>query len=310
MTTKKEIKEACTIINKLFKRPNFFEYLCNCSNNDIDEVIKNITNIINYYLVTGDIIYTYNIKELLELSSNIEQPQDIVIHPSNAYYVRKYRYVGLNAGSVINDNRTLELETIERMIGFQTQSSSFHCAQITDSIKESIELSLSSPEIVFQSILRQPKNKELPMIVGTDEKSYYQSILEIRLKNLERQKLQTSTRKVKRIISDYIGKNPLLVIFPRYTNRYSLNPKDFTDKETGEYIPPSYLSFITIPSKYTLLSIYSILNQIKKEQKTLLNILFYIFWNLIINNSIYNFLFFFTTNIFSSNIRKFMYYFS
>lgn len=255
MKTKKELKEACTVINKLFKRPNFFEHLCNCSNNDINEVIQNITNIINYYLVTGDIIYTYNLKELLELSSNIEQLQDIIIHPSNSYYERRYRYLGINAGSVINDNRTLELEAIERMVGFQTQSSSFHCAQITDSIKESIELSFSSPEIVFQSILRQPKNKELPMIVGTDEKSYYQSILEIRLKNLERQELQTSTRKVKRIVSNYIGRAPILVIFPRYTSIYSLNPKDFTDKETGEYIPPSYLSFITIPTKYELLSI-------------------------------------------------------
>ena len=49
----KTIREACITISKLFESSNFFETLCNISNNKIDEVINNLYLIINYYLSTN-----------------------------------------------------------------------------------------------------------------------------------------------------------------------------------------------------------------------------------------------------------------
>ena len=54
MILNKKIREKIKRINQLFSEPNFFEDLCNHSANDINKVIKNISNIINYYLVTED----------------------------------------------------------------------------------------------------------------------------------------------------------------------------------------------------------------------------------------------------------------
>ena len=50
-----DLKNSCTIINKVFEEPNFFEYLCQLSNNNIEEVIENISIIINYY----GLVYTF-----------------------------------------------------------------------------------------------------------------------------------------------------------------------------------------------------------------------------------------------------------
>ena len=60
----KVIREACNTINNLFEQPNFFQRLCALSNNNIDKVIDNIYLIINYYLSTNDVIYSYSIQDI------------------------------------------------------------------------------------------------------------------------------------------------------------------------------------------------------------------------------------------------------
>lgn len=252
---KSTTSQACATINKLFETPNFFKRLCNYSNNDIEEVIKNISKIINYYLSTNDIIYNYKIEELLFIANNTETVSNILIHPTNEYHERKYRFQGLNATSILEDSNALELKALEQSVSFITHTNYFFCAEITSDINEAINLSFESPNIVYKSILKQPLGKELPMVVGTDEKSYYSSILEIRLKNIDSLERKTKAKKTKRMMKHYIGKDSLLVIFPTQTKHYTIPSKDITDKETGIYIPPKYLSYIRIPSKYKLLSL-------------------------------------------------------
>lgn len=263
---KNTTKQACTIINKLFETTNFFERLCNYSNNDIEELTKNISKIINYYLVTNDIIYSYDIEELLRLASNVKQVQGILIHPSNAYHEREYRFKGLNATSIIEDSNALELRTLEQSVSFITHTNYFFYAQITQDLEEAINLSYHAPNIVYKSILKQPKCKELPMVVGTDEKSYYRSILDIRLKNIDALDRKTKAKKAKRMMKHYIGKDCLLVLLPQTTKHYSIPSKDIEDRETGIYIPPKYLSYIRIPSKYRLLSICAENKQIRNGE--------------------------------------------
>jgi len=249
------LKQSCTTINKLFQQPNFFEYLCQLSNNDIEEVINNINLIINYYLSTEDFIYTYPLQDLLTIAKQTPSIEGILFHPSNQVDELKHSIIGLNSTSIIDDSRAIELETLECQVSFNNRSTLFYCAQITKDIKEAINLSHQSPYIVYKSILKQPTNKELPIVVGTKETNYYHSILEIRLKNIPDTYRKTATKKAKRILKRYIGKDSLLVLFPKQTKHYTISEKDLTKKETPIHIPSKYLSFIRIPSRYKLLSI-------------------------------------------------------
>lgn len=250
-----DLKKSCTTINTLFQQPNFFNHLCLLSNNDINEVIENISLIINYYLSTQDTIYTYSLKELLTIAKQTPTKEDIIIHPSNSYDELKYSFLGLNSTSLLHDSKAIELETLEQQVSFNNMTTLFYCAQITPHIKEAINLSHQSPYIVYKSILKQPNKKELPIVAGTKESSYYKSILEIRLKNVDELYRKTTTKKAKRILKRYIGKDSLLVIFPKQTKRYTITEKDISRQETPIHIPSKYLSFIKLPSRYKLISI-------------------------------------------------------
>ena len=250
-----DLKKSCTIINKLFEEPNFFQRLCQLSNNDINEVIENISLIINYYLSTQDIIYTHPLQELLTIAKQTPIKEDIIIHPSHSCDELKYSFLGLNSTSLVYDSKAIELETLEQQVSFNNMSTLFYCAQITPNIKEAINLSHQAPYIVYKSILKQPNQKELPIVAGTKETSYYQSILEIRLKNVNELYRKTTTKKAKRILKRYIGKDSLLVIFPKQTKRYTITEKELSRQETPIHIPSKYLSFIKLPSRYKLISI-------------------------------------------------------
>ncbi len=266
MTDLKTIKQSTSIINKLFERDNFFTILCSVSNNNIEEVINNIYLIINYYLSTQDIIYTYPIQELLNKAKEIPPIEGIIFHPTNSFYEKRYKVLGLNSTPLIEDSSMLELEAIEYQISFTNKSSFTYCAEITPDIKEAINLSHTSPQIVYKSILKQPSKKELPMVVGTKETNYYRSILDIRLKNIKETYRKTVSKKTTRMLKRYIGKDSLLVLFPISTKNYTITKKDISNKETPTYIPSKYLSFIRIPSRYKLLSICSENKQIRNGE--------------------------------------------
>lgn len=251
----KVIRQSCNTINKLFEQPNFFQRLCTLSNNNIDKVINNIYLIINYYLSTNDVIYSYSIQDILLLASNTKEVQDIVIHPSNSYYEKRYKIFGLNYISTMEDPNAIELETIEYQVSYHPCIPYDYLTEITTNIKEAIITSFTSPKIIYKSILKQPTSKELPIVSGTRETNYYQSILEIRLKNVDEEYRKTATKKAKRILKNYIGKDALLVVFPRLTKKYYISNHDISTNSTIELIPSKYLSFIRIPSRYKLISI-------------------------------------------------------
>ena len=76
----------------IFSRKQFFEDLCNASNNDINEVITNISKIIKYYLTTNDLNISYSTKELLKKANIVTDTNpNILFHPSNSYYIKKAR---------------------------------------------------------------------------------------------------------------------------------------------------------------------------------------------------------------------------
>lgn len=249
------IREACTTINKLFNQPLFFERLCDCSKNDIDEVIENISLIINYYLSTKDIIYTYPIQELLRLASETLVSKEYIIHPTHSSYENIHRFRGINTRSILEDSHAMDLYTLEHAVSFKITSEFEYDTIIYQSFKEAINHAFECPIPLYRGILKQPLNKELPMVVGTDEKSYYRSILDIRLKNVEELYKETNTKKAKRVINRYIGKSPLLIIFPKKTTSYTISEESILSGHIEDCIAPKYLSYIKIPTKYKLLSI-------------------------------------------------------
>ena len=255
LKNEKKIRKNCNTINKLFEQPNFFQRLCSLSHNNIEEVVNNIYLIINYYLSTDDVIYTHSIQDLLHIAANFQQVKDIIIHPANSYYEKKYKVFGLNNINILQDPSIIELETIEYHVSFHPCEVLGYQTEITSDIKEAINASFYSPKLVYKRILKQPNHKELPIVVGTKESNYYQSILEIRLKNIEEDYQRTAAKKSKKILKRYIEKDCLLVLFPRYTPKYSISKNELICGTTSEIINRKYLSFIKIPSRYHLLSL-------------------------------------------------------
>lgn len=249
---KMELKKKCTIINKLFEKPNFFKTLCQFSNNDIEEVINNINLIINYYLTTKDTNNNYELNELLTIAIQTPINEEIIIHPANSYDELHYILSGINGINLVQYSNEKELEKLNQLVSFNNNTYPFFYVPITSNIKDAINLSHISPHIIYKSILKQPSKKELPIVVGATETRYYQSILDIRLKNTNTTYRKTTAKK---ILKKYIGKDSLLVVFPKQTKHYTITDKDLSKQKTTTYIPNKYLGFIKIPSRYKLLSL-------------------------------------------------------
>lgn len=250
------LKNSCAIINKLFNKPNFFESLCNYSNNNLDTVITNISKIINYYLVTEDPKITYSISELLIKANSVTiQKENVLFYSTNSYYQKSIQLTGLNFIIDLKQIHHENLSILNNELSFGPIPINTYYIPFKKDIKESIISSFKCPEIIYQGIFKQPKSKELPFITGASEKSYYSSILEIRLKNASDMMKKTCATIGHKIIKEVIGKDSLLVLFPKRTSKYIITPTELEKEETGIHIPPAYISFIKIPSKYKLISI-------------------------------------------------------
>lgn len=267
----KEQNEIAKTINTLFAKKNFFEKLCDYSNNDINLVTYNIGKIINYYLVTKDTRTSYPIIELLKKTNEVtETSLDILFHPSNSFYLNYYRLNGLNPYIKINNIPKIDLEYLDRDISLFPSYIDICYSKIYSDINEAITESFLCPNSLFKSILKQPKGKELPLVVGTSEKNYYRSILDIRLKNIHPEITKTHTTIAKKALNGIIGKDSVIVLLPKKTHFTNISEKDIKDNITGLFIPPIYLSFIKIPSKYKLLSMCAANKQLRNGE--LLNI--------------------------------------
>ncbi len=250
------LKEIVKTINTLFNKKDFFKILCAYSYNDINIVIRNISIIINYYLVTKDTRISYSIEELLKLAkNNTETNHNILIRPSNSFYLNYYKINGLNPYFTIPIIPNIDLEQLDSKVSLFPGFIEEGISKIYVDIKQSIIESFSYPEILYKSILKQPKGKELPLVVGTTETTYYESILEIRLKNIVEEERKTHASITKKVLNEMIGKDSLLVLFPRATKQYKISSTDIEEHLTDTYISPLLLSFIKIPSRYKLLSL-------------------------------------------------------
>lgn len=248
-------KEICKRINSYFIRPNFLKEICNYSDNDYNQVVLNISRIINYYLLTDDIEVNYSIEELLTRANSVNQNQtEFLVYPSNSIYLNNLRLQGINPYYNTNNVNRINLDVLDTAISAYPLMNNPFYSPIYQDIKEAIIESFTKPDTLYKSILKQPKGKELPIVLGNEESHYYRSILDLRIKNADETLKDTCANIGKRAINKIIGQDSLLVIFPISSTRYSISDKDIKDKTTGLYIPPYYLSFIRIPSKYKIIT--------------------------------------------------------
>lgn len=248
---KTDIKNIINLLNKLLNDKSFLIELCSYSNNDVNRVINNLGEIINYYLNNPSAPIEENISDLFYrvLSEPSIGNDNYLIYPTTSYFENRIRMFGLNSPFDKPKNLAIELNRLERQLSQNTIGYKENQIEIYSDVSKSLSLVFSSPSIIYNSILKQPKTKEKPLIVGATESSYYESILDERLENIRfktHQSLQTSHR----TINAFIGKKPLLVIFP--SKVVNLSTKDLEKHRTREYIPTRYLSFLHLPTKYEL----------------------------------------------------------
>ncbi len=256
MILNKKFREKIKRINQLFSEPNFFEDLCNHSANDINKVIKNISNIINYYLVTDDTKTDYNMPELISRGLQTSTiSSGFLYSPNSSYYEKKLKLTGLNPYYGIETKTRTNLNNLAFHTSVYPTIEDPFSIPIYKDIENALIESFTYPETLYKSILKQPTNQELPIVVGTSETNYYKNILEIRLKNIEDTMLKTASTIGKKALSSFIGKQPLIIVFPPKTKRYSISKKEIEKHKTGEYIPPFFIGLIRIPTKYQLINI-------------------------------------------------------
>lgn len=255
MLFKTKQKEICNRINTYFLRPQFLEELCNYSNNNYQQVISNISKIINYYIVTNDQIIDYTIQELLTKANSVTQNQtEFLVYPSNNIFFNNLRFQGINPYYNNNNVCRINIDMLDASISAYPLMFNPFYSSIYQSIEEAIIESFTKPDTIYKSILKQPKGKELPIVLGNDEKHYYSSILNLRIKNADDALKDTCANIGKKVVNRIVGQDSLIVLFPPYSKRYSISEKDIEDKTTGLYIPPQYLAFIKIPSKYKIIT--------------------------------------------------------
>lgn len=238
--TDRQLKNRCRVAQSLFDSPDFFPSLCSKAGNNVNEVIKLLSRIIDYILNNN--VETIDIDRITESENN-----GFVIYPTNIYYYNMINLFGLSFMALnrgIND----DLSRLDMAVSHYRTTSEVHSFAFYDDTSKAINIAQTTPSIVFSHILKQPKKNEEPISVGASEVSYYLSILEKRLRN-KNEDIKTSTHKAEKTICSFVGKQALLVIIPKDI----IDPTDIINREITENIPRTKIGLLRIPSRYELI---------------------------------------------------------
>lgn len=267
-----KIKKGCAILNRLFKTPEFYEKLATYSNNDITDLIKNLSLIIDYYLTTNDPCITYDLRMLFQKITEIASfSHDYLIHPSSPIFKLDLTIRGIDPTSPYQMIKYSELEKLDNLVSFFPYPTSGYSFPVISDTYDGLNIAFKSPKILYESILKQPSHLKEPVITGQTERDYYAKILDTRLQNIPSELSKTGATIAKKVFNDYIGKEILLVIFPKRLGKHTIPSVNIIAQETLSRIPAIYLSFIPIPSYYKLLSICLHNQKIKEGTKVSLS---------------------------------------
>lgn len=238
-------------LNKLLNSESFYLKLCSYSNNNINDVIDNLSKIIFYYLYNHDSDLSNSLESLLNvINSPLEESTQYLIYPTNTFYYNQIKLAGLNNTFSFTKKTEIYLEKLASILSVYPQNIKYSL-QVFFNLHQAILTSFFSPTILYQDILKQPHNQERPIIIGESETTYYQSVLKTRLSIAEPSLYEVGTNIAKKYLSKILEAKPLLVFLP--TNKVS--NEELTKLEISSYINSSNLLFLTLPSYYELQTI-------------------------------------------------------
>lgn len=261
------LQEKTNTLKTLLNRESFYQELCSYSNNNINEVITNLSKIIFYYLYSNDSNIDYSLESLFtKITYYLNLSETYIIYPTNTFYYNEIKLLGLNNSVSFTKKTNFNLEKLSSILSAYPENIKYSLQAFTN-IKEALKASFFSPSIVYRDILKQPINQEQPIIIGESKEKYYESILKTRLSNTLPELYSTASQIAKKTIPKIIAGNPLLVIFKSNL----LTPEEKNTLEINSYINPSYLSFIKLPSYYDLLTICALNNGLTQNTKIDIN---------------------------------------
>ena len=229
------INQRINIINELLNNYDFLTSLSNYSHNDFNTFIHNISLMINYYLNSNSFVVTENMEYLFTKINSTPLTNNYSFYPTNTYFKKTFRLNGLQLSSNALPKYLLDLRTIEQSVSMNCENKD-HKPEVFIDLEPALTTALTYPSIFYESILKTPKTKE--QSYEEDEASHYHSILQTRLENVPNDLRESSTKKAHKWFNVFIGQKPLLVIF-------SSNLK-------SQNIKPVFLSYLELPTKYTL----------------------------------------------------------
>ena len=258
------LKKRCKNLNNFLNQEEFYSTLATYSNYDFATLITNLSLIIAYYLNTDTPIVYSTLEELFAHLKSVFLPQlDYFIYPSNSYEYIALRMQGINPKinilSLINKKKQRNLKALEKEVSFSPIESNPNNPVFYTDIKESLFTSLGYPAILFQSILKQPTvttSHTISPSMELSENTYYQNILKERLLNIHDLPYQTGAVIGAKAISTYANRETMLTIIPASAV-----------KNSSSFISPCFLSFIKLPSKYTLLALCNQKEKSKEKQE-------------------------------------------
>ena len=222
-------------INKLLRDRSFLIALSNYSNNDLDTLYKNLGRVIEYFLSTPGYLPTKNYEELFARVNKASKKENFNIVIFNSETEKSIRVLGFNPESYYND---IELLTLDRCLSYI----SYH-EQLTvyDSVEQALLEGSETPQVLYNSILKQPKGKEIPRRAGESEKDYYTRVMEKRLENSNSKNNKKIKKLAKKVLDRFLDKGIVLCFVP--------------DKKIERRLKPNEMILITLPSKHVLINI-------------------------------------------------------
>lgn len=248
--TLNQLKENIQTLNKRISAPNFYQELCDFSQNDINLVIQNLSKIIAYYLYSDDKITSDQLSTLFIKINHFQiQCPKYAIHPTNNFYARKMKRNGVNSNLPFMKMLDSELICLAEFVSVYPNLIPYGISLYTE-IQEALKEALFSPSIVYKDILKQPQKQELPISVGEAENIYYENVFQKRLTGTRASLVRTSANMGKRVLSKIVGQKAVLVFLPIE----QVPNMDLLQGETALHISANKLAFLEIPTYYTLLN--------------------------------------------------------
>ena len=225
-------KTNSKLLNKLLKDRRFLVALSNYSNNDLNTLLNNLSAVIDYYLSNPSAEYPTDIEKLFSKIKKSPGKYNIVVFNSESE--KSLRLLGFNPDSYYQDS---ELRNLSGALSFLP---SHENVTIYSSIKDALKEGVPAPKILYQHILKQPKDQRKPLKTGESERDYYERVIEDRF-DKSGVKDKKVRRLANRILDKYLDKKITLCFLP--------------SNDPNKRYKPTDLTLITLPSIHELLNI-------------------------------------------------------